>query len=512
MKEKNNSNSIYSMKTKIISLSVALLMGMSVWADDVWNCNVQEDCSKNGYEVSVENGHAWVDLGLPSGLKWASCNVGAEKPEEYGAHYAWGEVLPKADYSLKTYKYANGTSWNDIRLTKYCTNTNYSDNGFIDGKTTLEPEDDAAHVNWGSIWRMPTDAEWKELKEQCTLKWRTVNNVKVCEVTSKINGNSILLPAAGFYADENLEYIDYNCDYWSSSLDENYNTTAHHLYLCSGDVCSEAYSRWCGYSIRPVFQSLPSASDADYHILTVYAAGCERANVITCRKQVSITAVPQNAQHHFVRWSDGNIDNPRLVTVTQDMTLTAEFAQSFSGQCGDNLYWAYGNHTLTITGTGAMYDYNEDNLPWLLFRDTTDVIVLPLCITHIGNNAFNGFVKLGKIELPSTLNSIGTNAFAGCRKLYDIYAYPIEPPVADNTSFANYNVNLYVPCDNLRDYQMDAVFGTFKYIQCMSTTDTEQVQTETSTEHTPRKVFRDGQVYILRGGKTYTLMGVEVNE
>ncbi len=225
--------------------------------------------------------------------------------------------------------------------------------------------------------------------------------------------------------------------------------------------------------------------------------------------QVSLTVYP-NVGYHFTQWADGNTDNPRTVVLTCDTTFTAEFAQTFSGQCGYDLYWKYAGHTLTISGTGAMYDYSENDMPWLLFRDTTDAVVLEQGITHIGNNAFNGFVKLGKIDLPSTLTSIGVNAFAGCRKLYDIYAYPTEPPVADNTSFANYNVNLYVPCDNLRDYQMDAVFGTFKYIQCMSATDTEQVQTDVATDHAAQKLFRDGQVYILRGGKTYTLTGEEV--
>lgn len=150
------------MKTKTLSLCIALLTGISVWADDVWNCNVYDDCSLNGQNIDArptgqENGYTWVNLGLPSGLKWASCNVGAEKPEDYGNRYAWGEVLPKEDYSWETYKYANGAF--DKLLTKYCNNASYGDNGFTDNKTTLEPEDDAAHVNWGGSWRMPTDAE-----------------------------------------------------------------------------------------------------------------------------------------------------------------------------------------------------------------------------------------------------------------------------------------------------------------------------------------------------------------
>ena len=204
--------------------------------------------------------------------------------------------------------------------------------------------------------------------------------------------------------------------------------------------------------------------------------------------QVSLTAYP-NVGYHFTQWSDGNTDNPREIVLTCDTMFTAEFAQTFSGQCGDNLYWKYEGHTLTISGTGNMYDYNENDMPWLLFRDTTDVVILERGITHIGNNAFNGFVKLGKIEFPSTLSSIGGNAFAGCRKLYDIYSYAVEPPVADNTSFANYNVYLHVPCDNLRDYQMDAVFGSFKYIQCIGAENTTTDGTVTVTPSDNEAVF-----------------------
>lgn len=201
--------------------------------------------------------------------------------------------------------------------------------------------------------------------------------------------------------------------------------------------------------------------------------------------QVSLTAQP-NLGYHFTQWTDGNTDNPRTIVLTCDTTFTAEFAQTFSGQCGENLYWKYAGHTLTISGTGAMYDYSGDNMPWLLFRDTTDMVVLERGITHIGNNAFNGFARLNKIELPNTLTAIGANAFAGCRKLYDIYSYAVEPPAADNSSFANYNVYLHVPCDNLRDYQMDAVFGSFKYIQCLgaenTTTDGDVTVTPSDNE------------------------------
>lgn len=560
------------MKTKVLSLCVALLTGISVWAD-VTMVSIYDDCSENGQTIDVrltgqENGYMWVSLGLPSGLKWASCNVGADSPEYYGNYYAWGEVSPKDAYSWSTYKY--GTFDN---LTKY-NNT--------DDKTTLDLEDDAAHVNWSGSWRMPTDAEWTELRNNCTWTWITQNGVNGCLVTSKTNGNSIFLPAAGSRVGASLSSAGSNGYYWSASLYNIYNPNiAWEVVFNADDWYRSCSKRYCGLSVRPVCQptSIPS-SDKQLVTITLYTSGCKNTNVITCNtgQQVNVSSIPENEHRHFVRWSDGNTDNPRLVTVTQDTTLTAEFAddpiltlassddsrgyvygsgqfklntsieisahsylgyhftqwsdgntdnprtivltcdttftaefaQTFSGQCGYDLYWQYAGHTLTISGTGAMYDYNGNDMPWLLFRDTTDAVVLESGITRIGNNAFNGFVKLGKIDLPRTLTSIGANVFAGCRKLYDIYAYPTEPPVADNTSFANYNVNLYVPCDNLRDYQMDAVFGTFKYIQCMSATDTEQVSADETTDHAAQKVFRNGQVYILREGVLYTLTGIEV--
>ena len=111
----------------------------------------------------TENGYAYVDLGLS--VKWATMNVGASKAEEYGDYFAWGETQPKSTYDWSMYKYCNGSS---STLTKYCNMSSYGNNGFTDNKTQLELSDDAARVNWGGSWRMPTDAEWTELYEQCT--------------------------------------------------------------------------------------------------------------------------------------------------------------------------------------------------------------------------------------------------------------------------------------------------------------------------------------------------------
>ena len=211
------------------------------------------------------------------------------------------------------------------------------------------------------------------------------------------------------------------------------------------------------YSIEVgVNDSIMGTSQVDYN-------KCEGAQ---------ISATP-NYGYHFVQWSDGNTDNPRTLELTQDTILTAEFAQSFSGQCGDNLYWSFNDKTLTITGFGAMW--NER--PWGLFVDEIQHVVLPNAITHIGDDAFSDCTGLNEITIPYTVTSIGDYAFAGCRKLVHVNCYAINPPMAETTSFANYNAYLNVPCDNLQDYQLDMVFGSFKYIQCMEA-DSENVPTD----------------------------------
>ncbi len=240
------------MRTKLISIAIALLTGMSAWADDVWNYNVYDNCSKNGYEAGISPAPASVqavDLGLPSGIKWASCNVGANQPEDYGNYYAWGEVIPKDDYSWTTYKYANGSY---DKLTKYCNDADYGNNGFTDNKTTLDPEDDAAHVNWGGNWRMPTSAEFSELIDNCTWEWTIQNGVKGYKVTSKTNSNSIFLPAAGYRYDTDAGSVGSYGSFWSSSLNEYSPDRAWDLNFTSGSRGRYRDYRCFGQSVRPV--------------------------------------------------------------------------------------------------------------------------------------------------------------------------------------------------------------------------------------------------------------------
>ncbi len=186
------------------------------------------------------NGYEWVDLGLPSGLKWATCNVGANKPKEYGNYYAWGEVEPKEVYDWSTYFDITdgGTTF-----LKY---NNES------GKTTLDPEDDAAAVNMGGSWRMPTIEELQELIAECTWTWTTLNDVNGYNVEGP-NGNAIFLPAAGYRYYSDLSYAGSDGGYWSSSLFTDYSNNACNLDFYSDGVGWGGDVRCYGHSVRGVF-------------------------------------------------------------------------------------------------------------------------------------------------------------------------------------------------------------------------------------------------------------------
>ena len=193
------------------------------------------------------NGHEYVDLGLPSGLLWATCNVGADSPEDYGYYFAWGETQPKENYNWSTYKYSTDYD----QLTKYCNYGSYGKDGFTDNKTVLDPEDDAATANWGGAWRMPTRAEQQELINNCTWTWTTQNGVNGYKVTGP-NGNSIFLPAADCMSNSSLNNAGLYGSFWSSSLNTDTPDLAFSVHFSSGFVVWHYYSRSDGQSVRPV--------------------------------------------------------------------------------------------------------------------------------------------------------------------------------------------------------------------------------------------------------------------
>ena len=190
------------------------------------------------------NGHAYVDLGLS--VKWATCNVGASSPEEYGDYYGWGETETKSYYDWSAYKWCKGSQ---STLTKYCTNSSY---GTLDNKTVLEPEDDVAHVKWGGNWRMPTEAEITELLQNCAWTWTTQGGTNGCKVTSNKNGNSVFLPAAGYCNGVRVDVWGYYGLYWSSTLSTTGGTGAWGVHFESDGPRMTSGVRPAGFPVRPV--------------------------------------------------------------------------------------------------------------------------------------------------------------------------------------------------------------------------------------------------------------------
>ena len=195
--------------------------------------------------VTPPDDHEYVDLGLPSGTLWATMNVGANAPEEYGDYFAWGETEPKEVYNWSTYKWCNGSY---KTMTKYCTSSSY---GTVDDKTQLEPEDDAANVNWGSSWRMPTMEQQDELRNNCTWTWMTTNEVKGYNVTGP-NGNSLFLPAAGCRDGNSFYDVGAYGYYWSSTLHVDRSFYAYYLMFTYNEVDYHNYHRYQGFTVRAV--------------------------------------------------------------------------------------------------------------------------------------------------------------------------------------------------------------------------------------------------------------------
>ena len=229
---------------KIFIAVIAFMMtvGASAQCSDV-NIIKVESTSMVASDRPVNNGHEYIDLGLS--VKWATCNVGANSPEGYGDYFAWGETQPKSTYDWSTYKWCNG-SYNN--LTKYCTRSDY---GWVDNRTHLEKNDDAARMNWGGSWRMPTRIELNELLNNCTWTWTTQNGVNGYKVTSKSNGNSIFLPAAGLIINSSFFFkVGSNGYYWSSSLDGD--DSAYSLHFSSDSMKRYHNERCKGCSVRLV--------------------------------------------------------------------------------------------------------------------------------------------------------------------------------------------------------------------------------------------------------------------
>ncbi len=270
----------------------------------------------------------YVDLGLPSGTLWATCNVGANTPEEYGDYFAWGETQPKSTYNWSTYQYSNGSNYT---LTKYCSKSSYGYNGFTDNLTTLLPEDDAATTQWGNGWRTPTKEEWEELIGNTTSTVTTINGVKGSQITGP-NGNSIFLPYAGGRDDNTLLDEGVYSYFWSSSLNTEYPDYCWGAYYNSKNIDGQRFN---GLSVRPV----RSTSQAESYVVNATPSPIEGGTInvtggsyygATC----TLTATA-NEGYTFTNWTEnGSVVSTNATysfTLTGNRTLVANFTANGGG-------------------------------------------------------------------------------------------------------------------------------------------------------------------------------------
>ena len=304
-----------------------------------------------------------VDLGLLSGIKWASFNVGASNPEEYGDHYAWGEIEPyyssqdpltwkdgKTGYDWASYKWSEGSN---TTITKYCSDSSYGYNGFTDTKTVLDAEDDAASVALGGKWRMPTDADWTELRTTCTWTWTKQNGVKGRLVTAS-NGNSIFLPAAGFRVNTTFYDAGLSGGYWSSSLNVDDPDYAWLVDFSSANVDRRSSNRYYGFSVRPVYGEF----------ISVESISLDRPSLdgdVGDEYTLVATVLPVNATNKAVTWASNNndiaaVDSNGKVTLNQigSCIITATAGQ-FSASCTVNVVGYKNAVDLSSNGSANCY-------------------------------------------------------------------------------------------------------------------------------------------------------------
>ena len=258
----------------------------------------------------------FVDLGLS--VNWATCNVGAQLPNDYGNYYAWGEIETKTSYTWTNYKYRSyGDNYDNAQLNKYNTSNNY---GTPDYKIVLEQEDDAAHVLWGGNWRMPSAVEFQELKDNCTWSWSTHNGVPGFYITSKKAGYTdrcIFLPATGYYNESKGQYVGHECHYWTNALYSLDSRASMILYSMGGSLFHlDKYQRSSGRAVRPVCYSETWAENVSLSIEN------ESISVVICNSaNINATAIKGNEDvSNLITWSS---NKPYVATVDDSGVVNA---------------------------------------------------------------------------------------------------------------------------------------------------------------------------------------------
>ncbi len=285
-----------------------MLVGLFVCPKS-WAATFQEDITGYVHVMDASLPQA-IDLGLPSGTLWADMNVGATSPEDYGDYFAWGETTPKNTFTKDNYAFGTPPSF-----TKYTVD---------DNRWRLEQADDAAHATWGGDWRIPSLMEYMELYNYCTWAWTALNGVEGYKLTGK-NGNSIFLPAAGSIQEDTHLQADAYVNYWVNSAHEWSFPYVYALGFTATRRYVQAVHRYHGRPIRAVQgEGIPSRvlrlAVNDRTMGYALATGTHAVGFVKTLK-----AFPEDG-YQFIHWGDGNTDNPRTITLTQDTLFTAYFA------------------------------------------------------------------------------------------------------------------------------------------------------------------------------------------
>lgn len=325
---------------KVTAISVGSVT-ISAIAND--GSGVKASCILNIIpKVEIINAHEYVDLGLPSGTLWANCNIGANKPEEYGYYFAWGETSPKENYNWGTYKWMNTdqSSWSQIN--KYTLNDNqtrgcwYDEGIFIgDGKEELDTSDDAATINWGSSWCMPTSWQQYELinDKYTGIEWTTINGVKGCKITSLKNGNFIFLPASGYRYNETTIGLESSGMIWSRKLWAESDNAYLLDFNSNGAQAYARNARYFGLTIRAV--RTPGSTDGEVKSITL------NKDIVLMNigdyETLTATIVPEDANNRTYTWisSDESIaeidSNGKIMAISEGTVKITAIANDGSG-------------------------------------------------------------------------------------------------------------------------------------------------------------------------------------
>ena len=397
------------MKKKIYSATLFL---MTVCASTGVICSCSDDETyPNDPEVATKvnvsgqtDDHDYVDLGLPSGTLWATCNIGASKPEEFGSYFAWGETVGNSQYTLKSnwdnYKYSIGTN-DSYWLTKYCSfkdkgyivfKDDYTEHRFTDGKQELDIEDDAATANWGNHWQMPSKEQFEELinEEYTITKWAVMNGICGRLITSKRNGNTIFLPSATSVNSADYEHPLF-WFYWSrfnnpeKSVDASKSCGAFYLYFNQDGIGIYSFNRCYRISVRPVRNML--------HVLV---------NEDGTTSNGSIFSVIDDNNFY--------VDQIKY-TIEGGYLVVSGYEEGFNGVAKIISTLTYKNITYKVL------KIKED--AFSKCNGLTSV-TMPNVVTCIGDNAFQGCENLTSVNIGNSVTSIGKNAFQGCHNLTSV--------------------------------------------------------------------------------------------